>query len=201
MLAALLRWVADVTAYPDRIAGHLVLDNDVTRKGERVKRWLLRQPRCMWHFIRTHASWLDLGEGPDSSRVSTIIARVVPCSALKDVTSHSRLARPRLHELVRRLRHRRREPASTRFGPSDGWQAKAEPSLPLGRGACQSAQGREGRTPSTERGGHHEPRSTARLFAQAYAAVSWEVCAGTMSTSKRESFGFEPRSRRPDGVT
>ncbi|HEU4419293.1 MAG TPA: IS630 family transposase [Planctomycetota bacterium] len=48
---------------PDDTAVHLVLDNYVTHKAERVKRWLLRRPRFHLHFTPTHASWLNMVEG------------------------------------------------------------------------------------------------------------------------------------------
>ena len=48
---------------PEGTAVHLVLDNYVTHKAERVKRWLLRRPRFALHFTPTHASWLNMVEG------------------------------------------------------------------------------------------------------------------------------------------
>jgi len=48
---------------PDDLEVHLVLDNYVTHKAEKVKRWLLRRPRFALHFTPTHASWLNMVEG------------------------------------------------------------------------------------------------------------------------------------------
>lgn len=48
---------------PEGTEVHLVLDNYVTHKTERVKRWLVRRPRFHLHFTPTHASWLNMVEG------------------------------------------------------------------------------------------------------------------------------------------
>jgi len=51
------------SSVPDEFEVHLVLDNYVTHKAEKVKRWLLRRPRFALHFTPTHASWLNMVEG------------------------------------------------------------------------------------------------------------------------------------------
>jgi transposase len=47
---------------PEELDVHLVMDNYVTHKNERVKRWILRNPRFHIHFIPTHSSWLNMVE-------------------------------------------------------------------------------------------------------------------------------------------
>lgn len=44
---------------PAQLDAHLVLDNYVTHKTERVKRWLVRHPRFHLHFTPTYSSWLN----------------------------------------------------------------------------------------------------------------------------------------------
>ena len=41
---------------------HLIVDNYSTHKHERVKKWLVRNPRFHIHFIPTSSSWLNLVE-------------------------------------------------------------------------------------------------------------------------------------------
>lgn len=48
----------DETVPPD-LDVHLVLDNYVTHKTQRVKRWLARRPRFHVHFTPTYSSWLN----------------------------------------------------------------------------------------------------------------------------------------------
>ena len=48
---------------PEDLDVYLVMDNYTTHKTERVKRWLLRNPRFHIHFTPTHASWLNMVEG------------------------------------------------------------------------------------------------------------------------------------------
>lgn len=44
---------------PDDLEVHLVVDNYVTHKHEKVKRWLVKRPRYHIHFTPTYASWLN----------------------------------------------------------------------------------------------------------------------------------------------
>ena len=41
---------------------HLILDNYGTHGHERLRRWLVRHPRFVLHFIPTSSSWLNLVE-------------------------------------------------------------------------------------------------------------------------------------------
>ena len=41
---------------------HLIVDNYSTHKHERVKKWLVRNPRFHIHFFPTSSSWLNLVE-------------------------------------------------------------------------------------------------------------------------------------------
>src|SRR5215469_923398 len=47
---------------PEHLDVHLILDNYSTHKTEEVQRWQVRHPRFYFHFIPTHASWLNLVE-------------------------------------------------------------------------------------------------------------------------------------------
>jgi transposase len=47
---------------PEHLDVHLILDNYSTHKTDEVQRWQLRHPRFYFHFIPTHASWLNLVE-------------------------------------------------------------------------------------------------------------------------------------------
>lgn len=38
---------------------HLVMDDNATHKTDRVRRWLVRRPRCHVHYTPTSASWLS----------------------------------------------------------------------------------------------------------------------------------------------
>jgi transposase len=42
---------------------HVILDNDATHKHPKVRAWLGRQPRFVFHFTPTSASWLNAVEG------------------------------------------------------------------------------------------------------------------------------------------
>lgn len=44
---------------PDDLHIHLVVDNDVTHKHHKVKRWLAARPRYPVHYTPTYASWLN----------------------------------------------------------------------------------------------------------------------------------------------
>lgn len=65
---------------PDELDVHLVMDNYVTHKNERVKRWLLRNPRFQIHFIPTHSSWLNMVESWFSLLSKRKLKRGVHCS-------------------------------------------------------------------------------------------------------------------------
>ena len=47
---------------PAELEVHLILDNDATHKTATIKRWLLRHPRFVLHFIPKGSSWLNLVE-------------------------------------------------------------------------------------------------------------------------------------------
>jgi transposase len=42
---------------------HVVLDNYATQKHSKVRAWLARHPRFVFHFIPTSSSWLNAVEG------------------------------------------------------------------------------------------------------------------------------------------
>ena len=42
---------------------HVVLDNYATHKHSKVRAWLARHPRFVFHFTPTSASWLNAVEG------------------------------------------------------------------------------------------------------------------------------------------
>jgi transposase len=48
---------------PQELDVHLVMDNYITHKNDRVKQWFLRNTRFHIHFIPTHSSWLNMVEG------------------------------------------------------------------------------------------------------------------------------------------
>jgi len=48
--------------FPADIALHLIVDNYGTHKQPKVKAWLQRHPRFVFHFIPTSSSWLNLVE-------------------------------------------------------------------------------------------------------------------------------------------
>lgn len=47
---------------PAELEVHLILDNYATHKTPAIKRWLLRHPRFILHFVPKGASWLNLVE-------------------------------------------------------------------------------------------------------------------------------------------
>jgi transposase len=47
---------------PAELEVHLILDNYATHKTPQIKRWLVRHPRFVLHFIPKGASWLNLVE-------------------------------------------------------------------------------------------------------------------------------------------
>jgi len=65
---------------PEELGVHLVMDNYTTHKTERVKRWLLRNPRFHIHFTPTHSSWLNMVEGWFSLLSKRKLKRGVHCS-------------------------------------------------------------------------------------------------------------------------
>jgi transposase len=42
---------------------HAILDNYAVHKHPRVRAWLSRHPRCVFHFTPTSASWINAVEG------------------------------------------------------------------------------------------------------------------------------------------
>jgi len=44
---------------PEELDIHLVVDNYVTHKHSKVRRWLAARPRCHIHYTPTYASWLN----------------------------------------------------------------------------------------------------------------------------------------------
>lgn len=48
--------------FPGEVQLHLILDNYSTHGHERVRRWLVKHPRFVLHFIPTSSSWLNLVE-------------------------------------------------------------------------------------------------------------------------------------------
>lgn len=42
---------------------HVILDNDATHKHPKVRAWLVRHPRWIFHFTPTSASWMNAVEG------------------------------------------------------------------------------------------------------------------------------------------
>jgi transposase len=65
---------------PPDLDVHLVMDNYITHKNERAKRWLLRNPRFHIHFIPTHSSWLNMVESWFSLLSKRKLKRGVHCS-------------------------------------------------------------------------------------------------------------------------
>jgi transposase len=47
---------------PAEVDLHLIMDNYATHKTEAVRKWLVRHPRIVCHFIPTSSSWLNLVE-------------------------------------------------------------------------------------------------------------------------------------------
>jgi transposase len=57
-----LRFMEEVVAaYPEK-ALHVVLDNLNIHKNQAAQKWLRRHPRVHFHYIPTHASWVNLIE-------------------------------------------------------------------------------------------------------------------------------------------
>ncbi len=47
---------------PNNLDVHVILDNYAAHKTPAIKKWLVRHPRFVFHFIPTSASWLNLVE-------------------------------------------------------------------------------------------------------------------------------------------
>ena len=59
-----IRFLNDIEAQvPKRKNIHAIVDNYATHKHPKVRRWLARHPRWMFHFTPTSASWLNAVEG------------------------------------------------------------------------------------------------------------------------------------------
>jgi transposase len=59
-----IRFLNDIEAQvPKRKKIHAIVDNYATHKHPKVRRWLGRHPRWMFHFTPTSASWLNAVEG------------------------------------------------------------------------------------------------------------------------------------------
>src|SRR5471030_173868 len=59
-----IRFLNDIEAQvPKRKKIHAIVDNYATHKHPKVRRWLARHPRWMFHFTPTSASWLNAVEG------------------------------------------------------------------------------------------------------------------------------------------
>ena len=59
-----IRFLNDIEAQvPKRKKIHAIIDNYATHKHPKVRRWLVRHPRWMFHFTPTSASWLNAVEG------------------------------------------------------------------------------------------------------------------------------------------
>ena len=59
-----IRFLNDIEAQvPKRKKIHAIVDNYATHKHPKVRRWLVRHPRWMFHFTPTSASWLNAVEG------------------------------------------------------------------------------------------------------------------------------------------
>ena len=56
------------------------MGNYVTHKNERVKKWILRNPRVQIHFTPTHSSWLNMVESWFSLLSKRMPKRGVHCS-------------------------------------------------------------------------------------------------------------------------
>jgi transposase len=58
-----LRFLKKVEAsVPAGLEIHVILDNYATHKHPKVRQWLEKHPRVIFHFVPTSASWLNLVE-------------------------------------------------------------------------------------------------------------------------------------------
>jgi transposase len=67
----------------DVLAGkviHVILDNYATHKAPKVREWLTRHPRFVFHFTPTSASWLNAVEGFFAKLTNRRLKRGVFCS-------------------------------------------------------------------------------------------------------------------------
>jgi transposase len=62
---------------PPELEVHLILDNYATHKTPEIKRWLLRHPRFVLHFVPKGASWLNLVERWFAELTSKLLRRGV----------------------------------------------------------------------------------------------------------------------------
>jgi transposase len=65
---------------PADLEVHLILDNYATHKTPTIKRWLLRHPRFVLHFVPKGASWLNLVERWFAEITSKLLRRGVHTS-------------------------------------------------------------------------------------------------------------------------
>lgn len=59
---------------------HVILDNYATHKAPKVREWLTRHPRFVFHFTPTSASWLNAVEGFFAKLTNRCLKRGVFCS-------------------------------------------------------------------------------------------------------------------------
>ena len=59
---------------------HVILDNYATHKAPKVREWLTRHPRFVFHFTPTSASWLNAVEGFFAKLTNRRLKRGVFCS-------------------------------------------------------------------------------------------------------------------------
>jgi transposase len=69
---------------------HVVLDNYATHKHPKVREWLLRHPRFVFHFTPTSASWLNAVEGFFAKLTKRRLKRGVFCSIVDLQTAINR---------------------------------------------------------------------------------------------------------------
>ena len=69
---------------------HVILDNYATHKHPKVKAWLERHPRFVFHFTPTSCSWLNAVEGIFAKLTRRRLKRGVFCSILDLQTAINR---------------------------------------------------------------------------------------------------------------
>src|SRR5512133_133231 len=62
---------------------HVILDNYATHKHPKVKAWLERHPRFVFHFTPTSCSWLNAVEGFFAKLTTRRLQRGVFCSIIE----------------------------------------------------------------------------------------------------------------------
>ncbi len=75
-----------VAAVEPGLEVHVILDNYGTHKHDKVKRWLMRNPRVHFHFVPTGASWLNLVERLFSELTERQLRRLAVNSVTELVT-------------------------------------------------------------------------------------------------------------------